>query len=833
MSSFLTDKSMQAEGRFGGWALLKVRPFAEPGTQPHYTPDRNVNIHEIALELDVDPVAKTLKGIAHLSVSRPVGATGRIRLHLEELTVDKVEGPDGLLAWSHNDGILAVEPAAQLRVHYHGSPRKGLYWVGPTAAEPDRIPEAWTQCQDEDARYIFPCFDHPSVKHAFKLSVRVPDGYGVVSNGRLTSYDGHQWHWVQPEPMPAYLFTLVVMKMDAYEDHWDGIPLRYVVPAGTDADTVRRVFKKTPEMVAFLSNLVGRYPWPRYDQVVVHDFIFGGMENIAATTLIDICLTDTRAALDWDAEDLIEHELAHQWFGDLLTCQDWSQGWLNEGWATYSEHLWYTHDRGQAEGDWHLWEHLGNYLSEDGGRYRRPIVSYQFKAPIDMFDRHLYEKGALILHSLRHYLGNDVFWAGARHYVTTHRYGTVHTRDFQRAMEHVSGRNLDGFFHQFVYGTGHPCLDVSVAYEEGQLSVTVKQTQEGEGVAPIFRVPLRIGFGAHTHTLQLDGRERTYVLPCAEAPAFVAVDAGFCLLADITLKGSRALLVGALQNDPSVVGRVRAARALLKEGSPAAITALGRALREDAFWGVRATIAELLAENGGAQAIELLLGGISDTHPKVRRAVVASLGRVRRPEAMTALENMPVDASLQVEGERARALGRQRSGQARGVCEALLERESWMEVLRCRALEGLGLLRDASVLPTLLAWTAVSRPTRARAAAAAAMARLGDEVESVRKVVLERLCELAEDGEYRVQVASISALGVLKEAGAAGTLNRIHNSAGDGRCRRLAWEALQVIQEGRTTGEGLASFRKDLEDLRSESTRLRDSLSRVEQRLSR
>jgi aminopeptidase N len=185
--------------------------------------------------------------------------------------------------------------------------------------------------------------------------VRVPDGYGVVSNGRLTAYDGHQWHWVQPEPMPAYLFTLVVMKMDAYEDQWDGIPLRYVVPAGTDADTVRRVFKKTPEMVAFLSNLVGRYPWPRYDQVVVHDFIFGGMENIAATTLIDICLTDTRAALDWDAEDLIEHELAHQWFGDLLTCQDWSQGWLNEGWATYSEHLWYTHDRGQAEGDWHLW----------------------------------------------------------------------------------------------------------------------------------------------------------------------------------------------------------------------------------------------------------------------------------------------------------------------------------------------------------------------------------------------------------------------------------------------------------------------------------------------
>lgn len=166
--------------------------------------------------------------------------------------------------------------------------------------------------------------------------------------------------------MPAYLFTMVVMKMDIHGDAWDGIPVRYVVPLGTDAGMVQRVFGKTPAMVGFLSGLFGRYPWPRYDQVVVHDFIFGGMENIAATTLIDMVFTDERAALDYDAEDLIVHELGHQWFGDLVTCQDWSQGWLNEGWATYIEYLWFARDHGQDDADWHLWENLGMYLGEDG-----------------------------------------------------------------------------------------------------------------------------------------------------------------------------------------------------------------------------------------------------------------------------------------------------------------------------------------------------------------------------------------------------------------------------------------------------------------------------------
>jgi aminopeptidase N len=837
MSSHLTDKSLQQESRFSGWALRGPRPFAEAGTTASYAPDRSHQIEEIDLDLSVDPVAKTLVGVARIRVQTLPGNNGPLRLHLEELAVQAVEGEAGPLRWRHADGILTVEEAkgGWITVRYSGSPRKGIYWVGATPAEPHRLAEAWTQCQDEDARFIFPCFDHPSVKHPYKLQVTVPAGFGVVSNGRLVGEHpippGNfvRWSWEQREPMPAYLFSRVVMKMEVQADAWDGIPVRYAVPAGTDPAVVQRVFGNTPKMVEFLSGMYGRYPWPRYDQVVVHDFIFGGMENIAATTLIDIVLTDERAALDWDAEDLIVHELAHQWFGDLVTCQDWSQGWLNEGWATWTEHHWIGHSRGKDEGIWHLWEQCGQYLEEDGGRYRRPIVSYLFRAPIDLFDRHLYEKGALVLHSLRTLMGAEAFWAGVHHYLKRHRYGTVHTRDFQRALEESSGRNLDRFFAEMIFGAGHATLEVNLSHADGLLSVGVKQTQSGEGVAEIFHLPLRIRIDGRDVVVQLDARERCYLLPCAEAPTCVQVDPDFEILSEISLKGSRSLLIAALKEGSSPPMRVRAARGLAKEGSPEAITALETALQKDNFWGVRAEIAEIFGQRGGEVARRVLKAALTDPHPKTRKVVVAAIGRLGSPEDAALLPQS--DLSLQVEGEILRSLGRLRAPEARARAEAALAGPSgWMELLRCRALEALGLLRDPAVLDTLLGWTSEKHPTRARAAAAAALGRLGDEVEAVRLPIRERLCLLSESEDYRLKIAAINALGVLKDPGALATLERVHSSAGDGRARRLAAEAMANIREGRSTEAGLAGLRRDLESLRSESQKLRDGLSRLEQR---
>lgn len=827
-SHFLTDKSLSLESSFGGWALARRRAFAEPGVLPNYAPDRSYTIEQIRLELDIDPVARTLRGLARVRFTAMPAGAGRFALDCDELTVESVTDAAGTpLTWRHADGKLTFPACEEAIISWSGSPRRGLYFVGPHPAEPDRQHEAWSQCQDEDAHFIFPCFDHPSMKHAFVTQVTVPEGYTCVGNGRLRAHDGNRWTWEQLEPMPAYLWTVVVMKADVVTDSWDGIPLRYVVPAGTPDALTKQAFGRTPDMIAFLSKLYGRYPWPRYDQVVVHDFIFGGMENTAATTLLDLVLTDI-PELEWDPDELIVHEMAHQWFGDLLTCQDWSQGWLNEGWATYTEYLWNAHQRGADDASYALWEQLGSYLHEDGDRYRRPIVSYLFREPIDVFDRHLYEKGALVLHTLRTDLGETAFWAGVTLYLGRHRYETVHTRHFQRAMEDATGRNLDRFFAQWVMSPGHPSLEVTVSHADGLVQVQVKQTQDGDGVPDAFSVPLQVGFRDHAHTVTVDKRERGFSFPSADAPDFVRIDGDFKVLADIKLNAPRSWLIAQLDRDPGVIGRIRAAKALAAEGSIEAVNALASAVKRDPFWGVRAEIADLLGQRGGEVATRALIEALTDASARVRKRAAAALGGIRRPEVVPALLAHHDEASILVEGEVARALGRLRAPEARARCEALLGRPSWSEVLRCRAIEGLGALRDATVLPTLLGCANEDQPARARAAACSAIARLGNEVESARTDAVDRLVLLAEDANFRVQVAAINALGTLRDARGTAVLERAHASAGDGRCRRLAWEALTNIREGRTSAEGLSTLRAQVDGMSDENKRLRDRLDRIE-----
>ncbi len=818
-----TDKSMQFEARFGGWGLDR-RAYAEPGVEDHYAPDRSVEITGYHLQLWIDPVARTLRGEARIEVRWLPGQSGELVLDAEGLQIGSVTSLAGgpLTFWT-GEGKLRVPHTDGIVVRWTAEPRRGLYFVGPTEAEPLRSPQAWTQCQDQDAHHIFPCLDHPSVKHPWRVRIHGPAGFEVVGNGRREGED-----WVVDEPMPAYLFTAVVAQLDLHRDHSGAIPVNYYVPLGTPFSQVQRAFAKTPAMVAMLSEQYGAYPWARYDQVVVHDFIFGGMENVGATTLFDLVLIDEEAGIDSDMESLVVHELAHQWWGDLVTCQDWSQAWLNEGWATLTESIWFTHARGAEEGAWHLWEQARDYFAEDGGRYRRGIVSYRFKHPIDMFDRHIYEKGALVLHTLRTVLGADAFQAGVRLYLDRHRHSTVHTRHLQRAFEEASGRNLDGFFSQYVFGAGHPQLRVELGWAEGSLRVTVKQTQEGEGVAPVFRVPLVIEAAGQKHTLLVDARERTWQFAAPERPAWVGVDSHFAVLADLTLAGPVWLLAGSLAQDPGAVGRVRAARALAADCSREALAVLSLALGADPFWGVRTELADALASTGSIAALEALRAATGEKDPRVRRAIVAALGRFRTEGVDATVVALQGDPSIHVRGEVARVLGRLRSPKAREVCEALLASPSWGEVLRARALEGLGATADAANRDLLLDWTSPERPSRARAAAAAALARLGNDVEGVRRAAAERLIVLAEDANYRVQVASITALGTLREASSLPVLSRIHGSAGDARCRRLAWEAMQNVREGRTSEGGLAALRREVENLVEDNRKLRDRVGKIE-----
>jgi aminopeptidase N len=736
---------------------------------------------------------------------------------------------------------------------------------------------AWTQCQDEDAHYFVPCLDQPGIKHPWRVTVTVdaPDAadWTVVGNGTLASRDGATWTWDQPEAIPAYLLTVVVANMLVVQDQpGDGRPVRYLVPAvdvsGRPADEaqVRRIFGRTPAMMDFLASRLGvPYPWPRYDQVIVHDFIFGGMENVAATTLTDVMLTDDRAALDNPWDDLVVHELMHQWFGDLVTCQDWSQGWLNEGWATYSEQLWKAHAEGQDEGDLHGWHALANYLAEDGGRYRRAIVSYRFREPIDVFDRHLYEKGSLVLRTLRAELGEAAFWVGVTAYLRTHAHGPVHTRDFQRAMERASGRNLDRFFQQWVLGAGHPTLKVKLAHEDGLLTIKVDQAQAAGTVADdpeqvvaeafAFTLPVAVvhrdAAGVETvqrHRLPVKTRAAGFTLPCAEAPARVEVDPGLDLLSDLTVDGPRDWLIASLSGDSGAVGRIRAAKALAKEGSPIALRALCAAMAAEPCWGVRTELAALLGTHGGPEARAALLLALVEADPRVRRAVVEALAPLRQPEVAAALVKVARegDPSVQVEGAALVALGGivaqldvadpslLGAGLAADDLVALLRealhRPAWADVLTQRALDGLSRTRRAEVLDVLIEHSGERFPDRVRATAAQGLGRLAEAVTEARKPAVDRLVDLARTASWRVRYFSLQALGGCRDARALGPLHEVHQTALEGRLRRTAFESAARL--GREAADPVAGLRDQLEKLREEGRTLRERLDKLEGKVS-
>ena len=578
------------------------------------------------------------------------------------------------------------------------------------------------------------------------------------------------------------------------------------------------------------------YPWPRYDQVVVHDFIFGGMENVACTTMTDLLLVTEDAILDWDPDGLVAHELAHQWFGDLVTCQDWSQGWLNESWATVMEAVWWETDRTAEEAIWYRWETANGYFAEHGGRYRRPIVSYDFREPIDVFDRHLYNKGSCVLWTLRAELGDDAFWSGVKGYLNRHRHQTVHTRHFQRALEESSGRNLDGFFHQWVHSPGHPLLDVTLAAKGSLLTVNIKQTQGADdGVPEAFDLTLNLEVvyedgDVQSIALPVDEKIRSWAVPVTKPVATVRVDPTFQVLAQITLHAPDAWLK-LLLNDVCPVLSVRAARALMASDSPRAVESVAATLVNHRFHAVRSALAGALGKRGGQQSLDALCDALpNEEDPRVRAAISGALGGFPQLAAADALladaeRSFP---TVQLHGAFLAALGQTRDSRALEVISENLDDDGWAFTVTRRGLAGLGASRNPKAMDVLLAHSRTGRPDRVRGAAAAALGTLADKCVDLRDASVERLIEMLREPGFSAQLVAIATLGRLRDERALGPLSQVHHTAPDGRTRRSAYEALVRIREGRDSEKGLAILKLRLEELEGTNQSLRSRIDKLE-----
>ncbi|HTU82712.1 MAG TPA: M1 family aminopeptidase [Candidatus Acidoferrales bacterium] len=837
------------------------RSFALPGSEPHYGPDKVVSVERIDLHLVPDIERESLDGVCTTTVRALDEDVADLSLDAIDLDVSAVRRDGTDLRFARRNGKLDVEfdppiwagERAAFSIEYRASrPRHGLFFVKPSPEHPEKVPHVWTQSQDENARYWFPCIDYPDEKQRTSTTIVVPKGLFALANGdlveRAEDADRTTFRYVQDVPHSTYLMTMVVGPFAEVAQGRAGardVPVFYYVLQGREADG-ERAFSKTPRMVELFEERTGTpYPYARYSQIAVGDFIFGGMENTAATTQTDRTLHDETAHLDFSSDPLVSHELAHQWFGDLLTCRDWSQAWLNEGFATFFEAIWREADLGYDEYLYDVFAYVGEYLEEDASRYRRPIVCNTYRNPIELFDRHLYEKGAAVLHMLRGELGEARFWRSIRRYVERNAQRNVETIDLIRAIEEATGRNMRGFFDRWVFRGGHPELEIRFAWDEKRrvATVTIDQKQAIDDEHPPYRFDVDLGFvsgapqppPANAGTAPLPGEKRiratvereheTIAIPLDFEPKLVRFDPGAFVLGSVTYKLGVDASAEVLRGDPDVVARIRAARELAKDGSAGAREALQAAFDRDPFWGVVAECATATGATRAPWARTMLLGAIEHPNPKARRAVAAALGDFRDAEVATALlDRARADASYFVRAAALTALGKTRDPRAFEVLAAAAKETTWNGTVEAGALRGLAELADGRALDPVLEAARPGRDEGVRRAAASAVGRIGELVESERTRAVGALEQLLDDRTFLVRVVAIAAAESLNDGRLLPALERVAQTAFDGRIRRDATEAAIRIREAARVPTQVTAMRSDIDGLREEQRKLQEKI---------
>jgi aminopeptidase N len=567
-------------------------------------------------------------------------------------------------------------------------------------------------------------------------------------------------------------------------------------------------FEETDEVLAFFSELTGLpYPYPKYSQAAVANFPWGGMENISATTLTPLTFTDERGQRDGTSHALVAHEAAHQWFGDLLTCEDWSHVWLNEGFATYLTELYFEETRGADEFRARMRDAQDRYLAAAVGPARRATVSDVYREPEDLFDAVVYEGAASRLHLLRFVLGDEPFRAGVRRYLAQNAGRSVVTGDLIGAFEEETGEELDGFFDQWFFSRGHPEFEVEWSWDgrAGLVHLDVRQTQDTEdGTPAVFRTPVlvevREDSGSALHRLEIDERAERFVLPAPSEPLYVRFDVNGWIPKTVTWKRSPGEWIAIAAADADVNGRRDAVRALGELAGAARDTrpaehercgaALAERLRGDGSEWVRAGAATAAGRAGG-----------EETRARLEHAAQADPAARVRVAALEALRAWGADPGLAELGRRVFDQGYSWAtmGAAAGlVCaadprsafdwiRARLPRSSPHDRLRAHLLEHLAGLPEAGVQAELLRWAqdATTDPT-ARAAAVRGLARPGRNLVAV----VRALSGLLDERSFRLRQAVVLALAELGDPRARGALAEYYPRSASSSERRAIEAAL-------------------------------------------
>jgi len=784
---------------FGVAALLAI-PFAtlQLGADEPYARNRDYDLEHsrIALRFDLDQkkvmgdVTHTLT-ILHDATSKIVFDSAGLTIHSATLnkSAAKFEIKDDKLIIPLTTAAHAGEKF-DITIRYEGKPTKGLYFILPDKDYPDRPKQVWTQGESEDTRYYLPTYDYPNDRLTTETILTVPASWITVANGKLINVSDaangmKTWTWKESVPSSTYLFTVVAGEFEEIKDSWRGIPVTYYAPKGR-GDRLSINYSRTPQMIELFSAKLGvNYPWEKYAQAMVDDFVAGGMENSSATTNTSNSLQHPKLAPEFiTGEDgLISHELGHQWFGDLVTCKDWGDIWLNEGFATFMEFVWTESHFGKDQADYERWQSARQWF-EEANLYSKPTVRHDFNDSGE-FDGNAYTKGGWVLYMLRHQLGEDAFYYGLKHYLEVNRGKNVVTADLAKAMEEATHTNVDQFFNQWLYGAGAPKFDLSYRYDEAkhEVALTVKQTQRVEGRVGLFHIPTEVEIttasGPKLFPITVSQGKDTaiFTFPADSAPLMVLFDKGGHVLKSTEFHKEKREWLYQLKNASDLADRADAISGLAKlKGDDEVVAALNNALLNDKAWGIRANAADALGQLGGSTASKQLLDALNTAkEPWVRNRIVSSLANFKdTPAIVTKLNSIAADdSSYRARAAALQALGRLKAPNALATLDAAVAADSPDGFLRNAALRSMGPLGDDKAVPLLLQWSAPGKPMDSRNAAISSLARLQKDNKDITNQIASYLIE----AHFSIRMASIFALGARGDASAIPALEALLKSA--------------------------------------------------------
>lgn len=643
--------------------------------------DKVFDLIHTKLKVDFNFQEKTMNGEEWVTIKPHFYSQNKLVLDAKGMLIHKVSLNTKTLNYNYDGQELIIDLDKKytkdekftLHIRYTAQPEKvkqkgsaaitdakGLYFINPTGIDENKPTQIWTQGETEASSCWFPTIDSPNQKTSEEIYITVPQKFVTLSNGKLekqtTNTNGTRTdYWNFTQKHAPYLFFMGIGEYEIVKDSYKNIPVDYYVEKKY-APYAKQIFGKTPEMLAFFSKITGiEYPWNKYAQIVGRDYVSGAMENTTAVIHGEKAYQVPGELIDDNIqENTIAHEAFHHWFGDLVTAESWSNLTVNESFANYSEYLWREYKYGTDDADAHMLEDITAY--KEGKNYDKHLVRFFYDDKEDMFDAVSYNKGGKILHMLRNYLGKEAFYAGLNNYLTNNKYSTGEAHQLRLALEEISGKDLNSFFNQWYFNSGHPKLDVSYDYNELRKTVTVNiyQTQDNEFTFPLT-IDIFEGTTATRQNVFVNGKDASFTFPYTKQPKLIQINADGVLLCDINENKVLSDYIFQLKN-AKYYGHKREAllEVAKKQDDKNAFDAIANAMN-DSFYKIRILALEninLINKNSKKRVIENIKK-IANNDPKtlVQATAIETLGKLTDPEYKPIFEKALQSPSYSVMGK--------------------------------------------------------------------------------------------------------------------------------------------------------------------------------------